>query len=83
MVLVQNVLSGVTHSYASSSLSVFLCFLVGLLCYPSERHMALEKPMETVLLLSLSGVRCITLNQWHSSLQRNACNVDAIMDSGC
>ncbi|XP_067091811.1 cilia- and flagella-associated protein 46 [Osmerus mordax] len=47
----------------------------------SERHMALEKPLETVLLLSLSGVRCVTLNQWHSSLQRNVCNMDAIMDN--
>ncbi|XP_061693623.1 cilia- and flagella-associated protein 46 isoform X2 [Syngnathoides biaculeatus] len=32
----------------------------------------LEKPSEVALLLSLNGVNCIVLNQWHSSLQQNS-----------
>ncbi|XP_077469731.1 cilia- and flagella-associated protein 46 [Stigmatopora argus] len=32
----------------------------------------LEKPSEIALLLSLNGVTCIVLNQWHSSLEQNS-----------
>ncbi|XP_061546899.1 cilia- and flagella-associated protein 46 isoform X4 [Phycodurus eques] len=32
----------------------------------------LEKPSEVALLLSMNGVNCIVLNQWHSSLQQNS-----------
>ncbi|XP_054655409.1 cilia- and flagella-associated protein 46 [Dunckerocampus dactyliophorus] len=31
-----------------------------------------EKPLEVALLMSLIGVGCIVLNQWHSSLEQNS-----------
>ncbi|KAM6956181.1 cilia- and flagella-associated protein 46 [Aplochiton taeniatus] len=47
----------------------------------SERQLALESPLETAVLLSLCGVRSIALNQWPSTPQRNACNLDIVMDN--
>uniref|UniRef100_A0A668AC33 Uncharacterized protein n=2 Tax=Myripristis murdjan TaxID=586833 RepID=A0A668AC33_9TELE len=47
----------------------------------SAGQLALEKPLETAVLLSLGGVGSIVLNQWHSSPQRNAHSVDAIMNN--
>lgn len=47
----------------------------------SAGTLALQNPLETALLLSLSGVGCIVLNQWHSSFQQNTHNVTAILDS--
>lgn len=44
---------------------------------------ALEKTLETALLLSLGGVGCVVLNQWHSSLQQNAHKMDKVLDSRC
>ncbi|XP_030603277.1 cilia- and flagella-associated protein 46 isoform X2 [Archocentrus centrarchus] len=41
----------------------------------------LENPYETALLLSLSGVGCIVLNQWHSSFHQNTRNVAAVLDN--
>lgn len=43
-------------------------------------RLALEEPLETALLLSLGGVGCVVLNQWHSSLQRNTHSMAAILD---
>nr|XP_057920264.1 cilia- and flagella-associated protein 46 isoform X2 [Doryrhamphus excisus] len=31
-----------------------------------------EKPLEVALLMSLNGVSCVVLNQWHSSLEQNS-----------
>ncbi|CAG6017918.1 unnamed protein product [Menidia menidia] len=45
----------------------------------SGRDLTLEKPLETALLLSLGGVGCILLNQWHSSLQQNALHVATVL----
>ncbi|XP_026046614.1 cilia- and flagella-associated protein 46 isoform X3 [Astatotilapia calliptera] len=42
---------------------------------------ALQNPVETALLLSLSDAGCIVLNQWHSSFQQNTHNVTAILDN--
>ncbi|XP_074531827.1 cilia- and flagella-associated protein 46 isoform X2 [Halichoeres trimaculatus] len=39
--------------------------------YKSSVQLALEKPLQTALLLSLGGVSSIALNQWPSSLQQN------------
>ncbi|CAB1312513.1 unnamed protein product [Coregonus sp. 'balchen'] len=47
----------------------------------SDGHLALERPLETALLLTLSGVRCVLLNQWHSSPQRNINNMDSVMEN--
>lgn len=44
-------------------------------------QLALEDPLETALLLSLGGVGCILLNQWHSSFQLNTANMASILDS--
>uniref|UniRef100_A0A8C3AXG8 Uncharacterized protein n=1 Tax=Cyclopterus lumpus TaxID=8103 RepID=A0A8C3AXG8_CYCLU len=41
----------------------------------------LEEPLETALLLSLGGVGCIVLNQWHSSLQQNTHNMVKVLDN--
>ncbi|XP_077350768.1 cilia- and flagella-associated protein 46 isoform X2 [Festucalex cinctus] len=41
----------------------------------------LEKPSEVALLLSLNGVNCIVLNQWHSSLQQNSEYMTNFLDS--
>ncbi|KAM4729450.1 cilia- and flagella-associated protein 46 [Anableps anableps] len=41
----------------------------------------LENPLETALLLSLSGVGCIVLNQWHSTLQQKAYHFAAVLDN--
>nr|XP_046258124.1 cilia- and flagella-associated protein 46 isoform X1 [Scatophagus argus] len=49
--------------------------------YKSAGQLALEKPLETALLLSLGGVRCVVLNQWHSSLQQNAYSMDSVLDN--
>ncbi|XP_075468672.1 cilia- and flagella-associated protein 46 isoform X5 [Ascaphus truei] len=38
----------------------------------SEACLALERPVETALLLSVTGVRSIMLNQWHTTLEQNA-----------
>ncbi|XP_071380722.1 cilia- and flagella-associated protein 46 [Centroberyx affinis] len=47
----------------------------------SAGQLALEKPLETAVLLSLAGVGSIVLNQWHSSPQRNTQNMEAITDN--
>jgi hypothetical protein len=39
--------------------------------------------VETALLLSLCGVRCVALHQWHSSPRTHALNVAALLDGGC
>lgn len=61
----------------SFSLSISLAFSLSY----SDGHLALERPLETALLLTLSGVRCVLLNQWHSSPQRNINNMDSVMES--
>ncbi|XP_043992577.1 cilia- and flagella-associated protein 46 isoform X2 [Gambusia affinis] len=40
----------------------------------------LENPLETALLLSLTGVNCIVLNQWHDTLQQKAQHLTAVLD---
>ncbi|NXK34604.1 CFA46 protein, partial [Piprites chloris] len=35
-------------------------------------HIALERPTETAMLLSLTGVGCVVATQWYTSLQENA-----------
>ncbi|KAM9285779.1 cilia- and flagella-associated protein 46 [Morus bassanus] len=35
-------------------------------------HIAIERPTETAMLLSLTGVRSIIANQWYTTLQENA-----------
>ncbi|KAM6916250.1 cilia- and flagella-associated protein 46 [Xenentodon cancila] len=47
----------------------------------SVGQLALEKPLETALLLSLGGVGCIILNQWNSSLQQTVQNVATVLDN--
>ncbi|XP_044228761.1 cilia- and flagella-associated protein 46 isoform X1 [Thunnus albacares] len=49
--------------------------------HKSAGQFALEKPLETALLLSLNGVSCIVLNQWHSSLQQNTRNMATVLDN--
>ncbi|XP_072306320.1 cilia- and flagella-associated protein 46-like [Eucyclogobius newberryi] len=46
----------------------------------SPGHSALETPLYTALLLSVVGVGCIALNQWHSSFQHNTKNMAAVLD---
>ncbi|KAF3708572.1 Cilia- and flagella-associated protein 46 [Channa argus] len=46
----------------------------------SAGQFALDEPLETALLLSLGGVSCVVLNQWHSSLQQNTHNMATFLD---
>ena len=43
----------------------------------------LEKPVETALLLGLTGVRSVCLNQWHCTLSENAERLDVTMKGIC
>ncbi|XP_070834007.1 cilia- and flagella-associated protein 46 [Chaetodon trifascialis] len=49
--------------------------------HKSAGQRSLEKPLETALLLSLAGVGCIVLNQWHSSLRQNTHNMANVLDN--
>lgn len=40
-----------------------------------------QSPVETALLLSLSGVGCVILNQWQSSLQDNTDNMTTVVQN--
>ncbi|NWR37128.1 CFA46 protein, partial [Tachuris rubrigastra] len=40
--------------------------------HKSHLHLALERPTETAMLLSLAGVGCVVATQWYTSLQENA-----------
>lgn len=59
----------------------FLAFLTLPLVSPRAGQRTLEKPSEVALLLSLNGVNCIVLNQWHSSLQQISEYVTNFLDS--
>ncbi|XP_078788201.1 cilia- and flagella-associated protein 46 isoform X5 [Oryzias latipes] len=48
--------------------------------HKSMQRLALQEPVETALLLSLSGVSCVVLNQWPCSLQQNALNAATVLD---
>uniref|UniRef100_A0A3B3Z3Q0 Uncharacterized protein n=2 Tax=Poecilia mexicana TaxID=48701 RepID=A0A3B3Z3Q0_9TELE len=43
--------------------------------------LTLENPLETALLLSLTGVGCIVLNQWHNTLKQKAQDLTAVLDN--
>ncbi|KAI1894576.1 hypothetical protein AGOR_G00117200 [Albula goreensis] len=47
----------------------------------AHKSLDLEGPLGTVALLSLGGVRAITLNQWPSTLRRNTCNLESLLKS--
>ncbi|KAM8739310.1 cilia- and flagella-associated protein 46 isoform 1-T1 [Acanthopagrus schlegelii] len=49
--------------------------------HKSAEQFALEKPLETALLMSLGGVGCIVLNQWQTSLQQNTQNMAKVLDN--
>nr|XP_022339451.1 cilia- and flagella-associated protein 46-like isoform X3 [Crassostrea virginica] len=38
----------------------------------SENILSLEKPVETAMLVSVTGVKCLMANQWHCTLAENA-----------
>ncbi|XP_053548919.1 cilia- and flagella-associated protein 46-like [Bombina bombina] len=47
----------------------------------SKIYMALERPVETAILLSVSGIRSVMLNQWHTSLDQNAKRLDFLSEN--
>ncbi|RXM35439.1 Cilia- and flagella-associated protein 46 [Acipenser ruthenus] len=47
----------------------------------SALQLSLERPLDTAILLSLTGVRSIMANQWHTTLQQNAANLDIIFEN--
>ncbi|XP_053305919.1 cilia- and flagella-associated protein 46 [Spea bombifrons] len=47
----------------------------------SETLLALESPVETAILLSVTGVRSIMLNQWHATPEQNAKNLDFLSEN--
>ncbi|KYO42269.1 cilia- and flagella-associated protein 46 isoform B [Alligator mississippiensis] len=47
----------------------------------SSRQKSLERPTETAILLSLTGVRSIIANQWYTSLEGNAENLETLSEN--
>ncbi|XP_075050610.1 cilia- and flagella-associated protein 46-like, partial [Mixophyes fleayi] len=45
-----------------------------------ESCLLLERPVETALLLSVTGVCSVMLNQWHTTLQQNADRLDFLSE---
>ncbi|KFP36026.1 Tetratricopeptide repeat protein 40, partial [Chlamydotis macqueenii] len=44
-------------------------------------HIAVERPTETAMLLSLTGVRSIIANQWYTTLQENAERLEILTEN--
>ncbi|NXG31358.1 CFA46 protein, partial [Dromaius novaehollandiae] len=44
-------------------------------------HIALERPTETAVLLSLTGVHSIIANQWYTTLQENAERLEILSEN--
>ncbi|XP_009464689.1 PREDICTED: tetratricopeptide repeat protein 40 [Nipponia nippon] len=44
-------------------------------------HIVIERPTETAMLLSLTGVRSIIANQWHTTLQENAERLEILSET--
>ncbi|NXT51329.1 CFA46 protein, partial [Pluvianellus socialis] len=44
-------------------------------------HVAIERPTETAVLLSLIGVRSVVANQWYTTLQENAERLEILLES--
>ncbi|XP_030342205.1 cilia- and flagella-associated protein 46 isoform X3 [Strigops habroptila] len=44
-------------------------------------HIAIERPTESAMLLSLSGVRSIIANQWYTTLQENAERLEILSEN--
>ncbi|KAM8924779.1 cilia- and flagella-associated protein 46 [Pelodytes ibericus] len=47
----------------------------------TEMLLALERPVETAILLSVTGVRAVMLNQWHATLAQNADKLDLLSEN--
>uniref|UniRef100_A0ABM5G1E7 Cilia- and flagella-associated protein 46 isoform X2 n=1 Tax=Pogona vitticeps TaxID=103695 RepID=A0ABM5G1E7_9SAUR len=47
----------------------------------SSLRLSLELPIETVILLSLTGVHSIIANQWHTTLEENAPKLESLCES--
>ncbi|NXL62870.1 CFA46 protein, partial [Chordeiles acutipennis] len=47
--------------------------------HKSSLHIAIERPTETAMLLSLTGVRSIIANQWYTTLQENAERLEILL----
>uniref|UniRef100_A0A8C3HKC7 CFA46 protein n=1 Tax=Chrysemys picta bellii TaxID=8478 RepID=A0A8C3HKC7_CHRPI len=47
----------------------------------SRLHMSIERPTETAILLSLTGVRSIMANQWYTTLQENAKRLEILSEN--
>ncbi|XP_074015315.1 cilia- and flagella-associated protein 46 [Numenius arquata] len=46
-------------------------------------RIAIERPTETAVLLSLTGVRSVIANQWYTSLQENAERLEILSETMC
>lgn len=58
-----------------SAFTIFLLFI--------RQPAAPKGTLDTALLLSLGGVSCLVFNQWHSSFNLNAQQMDKVVDSRC
>jgi len=47
--------------------------------FARERLLSLEKPVETALLASLTGIKCFYGNQWHCRLKDNASKLTTVL----
>ncbi|NXT83863.1 CFA46 protein, partial [Zapornia atra] len=44
-------------------------------------HIAIERPTETAMVLSLAGVRCLIANQWYTTLGENAERLEILSEN--
>uniref|UniRef100_A0A8C5PTU7 Cilia and flagella associated protein 46 n=1 Tax=Leptobrachium leishanense TaxID=445787 RepID=A0A8C5PTU7_9ANUR len=47
----------------------------------SATCLALERPVETAMLFSVTGIRAIMLNQWHTTLEQNARKLEFLTEN--
>ena len=48
-----------------------------------ERLLCIERPVETALLASLAGIKCVYGNQWHCRLKDNADKLSTVLQGSC
>ena len=66
-----DMIGSIRSSYSSNNVYVCNNF--------SSKTLALEKPVETAMLTSLTGVKCIIGNQWYCTLAENASKLNTSM----
>ncbi|CAL1538602.1 unnamed protein product [Lymnaea stagnalis] len=48
--------------------------------YKTPYSLSFESPVETAMLASVTGIKCIIMNQWHTTLAENATKLESAME---